>query len=71
LTEEPSVLEAIFHDGSESVETEMDQIVVLCNDLGSWSREAQGVRLFCPSQIMKFENEMPGQIGFVPPDDPS
>jgi len=49
----------------------MDQVVVLSDDLSSWTREVQSVGLFGSSKIVQFEDEMLGQLGLIAPDDPS
>lgn len=49
----------------------MNQVVVLCNNLCSWSREVQGVGLLCSAEVMEFEDKVLGQELFVSPDDPT
>lgn len=49
----------------------MNQVVILRNDLGTRSREVEGVRLFGSTQVMQFENEVFREKTFIPPNDPA
>ena len=43
LAQEARVAKAIFHDSSESIEAEMNKIIILGDDLGTWTREVKSV----------------------------
>lgn len=49
----------------------MDEVVVLRDDLGAWTGEVQSIRFFGASKVMKLENEVLGEVGFIPPNDPA
>lgn len=71
FAEESCIVQAIFHNGSEALKAEMDEVVVLRDDLGAWTGEVEGVGLFGASKVMKLENEMLGEVGFISPNDPA
>lgn len=48
----------------------MNEVKVLSNDLGTGSREIQGIGLFCSSKVVKFKDQVLGEIRLVAPDDP-
>lgn len=43
LAEETGIRKAILHDGSETVEAKVNEIIVLGNDLSTRAREVQGI----------------------------
>ena len=49
----------------------MDQVVVLGYDLGARAGEVERVGLFCAAEVVEFEDQMLGEVGFVAPDDPA
>ena len=49
----------------------MNQVEVLRDHLSSGTREVQREGLLGASEIMKFEDELLGQVRLIPPDDPS
>ncbi len=70
LAEKACIGEAILHDGAETVETQVDEVIILGNDLSSRTGEVEGVRFFSASKVMKLEDEVLGQIGLIAPNDP-
>jgi hypothetical protein len=49
----------------------VDEVVVLRNDLSSWSRKVQGVRFFRAAEIVKLEDKVFRELTLVSPDNPS
>lgn len=48
----------------------MNEVEVLGNNLRTGSREIQGIGLFCSSKVVKFEDQVLGEVGLIAPDDP-
>lgn len=71
FAQQPRVRQSILHDLSVTIETEVDQVVVLRNDLSTWTRKVQCVRLFRAAEIVELEDQMFRQVTFVSPDDPA
>ena len=71
FTEQAGVGQGVFHDLAVPAEAEMNQIVVLGDDLCSWTGEVQCVGLFSAAKVVQLEDEVLGQVGFVTPDDPA
>jgi len=49
----------------------MNEIEILGDYLGTWTREIESVGFFCSSQVMELENQMLWEIGLISPDNPS
>ena len=49
----------------------MNQIVILCDDLSSRSREVESVRLLSASEVVKLEDQVLWQKLLVSPYDPT
>jgi hypothetical protein len=71
LGKEASVAQAVFHDGSVACESEMDQVVVLGDDLGSGTREVEGVGFFCSTQVVQLEDQVLRKHRLVTPNYPA
>lgn len=59
-TEQPRVPKCVLHDVLVAGEAQVDQIEVLGDDLSTWSRKVECVRLLRSTQVMQFENEILG-----------
>jgi hypothetical protein len=70
-TQQPSIRQHVLHDAAVAGETEMDEVVVLCDDLCSRAREVECVRLLSSSQIMELKDQVLGKIALVSPDNPT
>ena len=71
FAQESRVCHAVLHDGSEAVEAQVDQIVVLCYYLRSWPGEVQRVGLLRAAEVVEFEDEVFWEVGCVAPDYPA
>lgn len=69
--QEAGVGEAVLHDGAVAVEAEVDEEEVLGDDLGAGAGEVEGVGFLGAAEVVELEDEVLGQVGLVPPDDPS
>lgn len=69
--EKTCIGQGILHDTAVTREAKVDEIVVLRNDLRTWAREVQGVRFFSPTEVMKLEDKVLGELRFIPPDNPA
>lgn len=57
LGQQSSIGQSVLHDCAVALEPQVDEVVVLSNDLCSWSGEVEGVRLLSPPEIMQFEHQ--------------
>ena len=48
-------LHAILHDGLESFEAKVNQIIILSYNLSTRTREIESVGLFSATKVMQFE----------------
>ena len=71
LGQEAGVGEAVLHDGAVPVEAEVDEEEVLGDDLGAGAGEVERVGFLGAAEVVEFEDEVFGEVGLVPPDDPS
>lgn len=71
FAQQPRVREAIFHDVSEAFKAKVDEVVVLRDDLRARPREVEGVGFFGAAKVVQLEDEVPGKVGFVTPNDPT
>ena len=71
VTEEPSILHAILHDVSETIETEVNEVEVLSDDLSSRPGEVEGIALFSSTQVVKLKDEVLWKIRLIAPYDPA
>lgn len=69
--QQAGVGEAVLHDGAVAVEAEVDEEEVLGDDLGARAGEVEGVGFLGAAEVVELEDEVFGQVGLVPPDDPS
>ena len=49
----------------------MDKVIILRNNLGTWTREIKRVRLFGATKVVQFEDEVTGEVFLIAPDYPA
>lgn len=49
----------------------MQEVEVLSNNRSGWSREVERERVLDRAEVVKFKDEILGQVGFVAKDDPT
>ena len=56
LAQQPCIRQGVLHDTAVAIETKMDEVVVLSDDLPSRAGEIQSVRLLSPTQVVQLED---------------
>jgi hypothetical protein len=65
------ILEIIQGDGPISLKSEVNEVKILGNDRCCGSREVERKRIFDRTKVVELEDEVFGEVGFVPEDHPT
>lgn len=69
--EEPGILHICQANGPIPLEAQMEEVEVLRNNRRCWPGKVQRERIFHRTKVVKLENEIFGEMGLVPPNNPT